>query len=300
MNKLAIVIPYYNPDFFEETLKSVAAQTDKRFKLYIGNDASPHDPLPLIQKYFPPRNYYYYDYKENLGGKNLALQWERILENVKEDWFQILGDDDVISENFVEEFYNNIEVIDSEKSNVVKYSQRWIDDTGAPISSYSNYPKTLTPIENWENKFINGDRSSLSEHIFRTISYQKYKFKELLLAWGSDDIAILEFSENKPIIFIPKASVEIRISNGNISGRSDNYNQKEIAMHYLEEFFITRYYKVLPKFYIVSKIQNQIKYAFQNSPTDLRINLFKIYLNLGEYKKIFLLPKLYYHLYSKK
>lgn len=297
---LAIVIPYYKIDFFEQTLKSVATQTDKRFTLYIGNDASKDDPVYLIQKHFPDGNYQYFDYKENLGGTNLAMQWERILENVKEEWFQILGDDDVISENFVEEFYNNIEVIDSEKSNVVKYSQRWIDDIGVPINSYSNYPKTLTPIENWENKFINGGRSSLSEHIFRTLSYQQFKFKKIPLAWGSDDIAILEFSENKSIIFIHEAFVDIRISNENISGRSDNSIQKEIAMHYLEEFFITKYYKVLPKSYIVSKIQNQIKYAFRNSPNDLRINLFKIYLNLGEYKKIFLLPKLYYYLYSKK
>jgi hypothetical protein len=37
---LAIVIPYYKIRFFEATLQSVAIQTDKRFKVYIGNDAS--------------------------------------------------------------------------------------------------------------------------------------------------------------------------------------------------------------------------------------------------------------------
>ena len=52
MNQLAIIIPYYKIDFFEETLQSVAAQTNKNFTLYIGNDASPNSPLPLIQKYF--------------------------------------------------------------------------------------------------------------------------------------------------------------------------------------------------------------------------------------------------------
>ena len=88
-NKLAIVIPYYKIDFFEEVLKSIASQTDKRFTLYIGNDASPDNPLQLIEKYFPEGNYHYFDYQENLGGKNLAMQWERILENVKEEWFQI-------------------------------------------------------------------------------------------------------------------------------------------------------------------------------------------------------------------
>lgn len=38
---LAIVIPYYKITFFEDTLESLAHQTDKRFKVYIGDDASP-------------------------------------------------------------------------------------------------------------------------------------------------------------------------------------------------------------------------------------------------------------------
>lgn len=40
---LAIVIPYYKLTFFEETLQSLANQSDKRFKVYIGDDASPED-----------------------------------------------------------------------------------------------------------------------------------------------------------------------------------------------------------------------------------------------------------------
>ena len=128
MNRLAIVIPYYKIDFFEETLQSVAAQSNRDFVLYIGNDASPDNPLPLIQKYLNSDEYQYFDYKDNLGGKNLALQWERILENVKEEWFQILGDDDVISENFVAEFYKNLPKIQSENISAIKFSHNIVDE----------------------------------------------------------------------------------------------------------------------------------------------------------------------------
>jgi hypothetical protein len=34
---LAIVIPYYKRTFFEETLQSLANQTDKRFQVFIGD-----------------------------------------------------------------------------------------------------------------------------------------------------------------------------------------------------------------------------------------------------------------------
>lgn len=37
---LAIIIPYYKFTFFEATLQSLANQTDQRFKVYIGDDAS--------------------------------------------------------------------------------------------------------------------------------------------------------------------------------------------------------------------------------------------------------------------
>ena len=45
---LAIVIPYYNIHFFDKTLFSLSCQTDKRFKVYIGNNNSPNDPMELI------------------------------------------------------------------------------------------------------------------------------------------------------------------------------------------------------------------------------------------------------------
>jgi glycosyltransferase involved in cell wall biosynthesis len=126
-HKLAIIIPYYKIDFFEETIKSVAKQSNKNFTLYIGNDASPNDPLPIIQKYFKSSDYHYFDYKKNIGGQNLALQWERILENVQEEWFQILGDDDMISKNFTE-FYKNLPLVEDKEISVIKFSHQWIDE----------------------------------------------------------------------------------------------------------------------------------------------------------------------------
>ena len=46
---LAIVIPYFKLTFFEATLQSLANQTDKRFKVYIGDDASPESPIFLLE-----------------------------------------------------------------------------------------------------------------------------------------------------------------------------------------------------------------------------------------------------------
>lgn len=229
---LAIVIPYYKIDFFEETLKSVAAQTDKRFTLYIGNDASPHDPLPLIQKYFPDGNYNYYDYKDNLGGKNLAMQWERILENVTEEWFQILGDDDMISGNFVEEFY--LKYDNFRDVNLIKSASIIIDENKEVLHSKSlNFLEGMYNIidfflEKQEGKI----NSSLSEHIFRNCSFQKVKFTKYPLAWHSDDFILLQIGIwNPEFYFLRNTLVTVKETTKSISGSKQHNTAKDEAKY---------------------------------------------------------------------
>lgn len=246
MNSLAIVIPYYKIDFFEETLKSVAAQTDKQFKLYIGNDASPYNPLPLIQKYFPDGNYHYFNYEENLGGKNLALQWERILENVTEPWFQILGDDDVVPADFVATFYNNLPVVDENKITCIKYAHKWIDEIGEIIIEFINENKVINSIDFFQKKYLNEVKSSLSENIFLYDMYKRYKFYKLPLAWGTDDLAILTFSNFGYIHYIPTTMVMVRISEKNISGRQDNLHEKDLAQNSLQQVVINNFINLFP------------------------------------------------------
>ena len=47
--KLAIVIPAYKAAFFERTLESIALQTDQRFRVYIGDDASDDALIPGLE-----------------------------------------------------------------------------------------------------------------------------------------------------------------------------------------------------------------------------------------------------------
>jgi len=46
---LVIVIPYFKRTFFEETLQSLAKQTDKRFVGYVGDDAGQKDCVALLK-----------------------------------------------------------------------------------------------------------------------------------------------------------------------------------------------------------------------------------------------------------
>ena len=113
---IAIVIPYYKFAFFEETLKSLANQTNKNFMVYIGDDASPEDPTSLLQNYKDKFEFIYYRFENNLGSKSLVKQWERCIAMTQgEEWIKILGDDDVIGNYVVESFYKNYEKISQKK-----------------------------------------------------------------------------------------------------------------------------------------------------------------------------------------
>lgn len=283
MPSLAIVIPYYKIDFFEETLASVAAQTDKRFTLYIGNDASPHDPLPLIRKYFPEGDYRYFDYKYNLGGQNLAMQWERILENVTEEWFQILGDDDMVSENFVAEFYLHLPQIESHHCKVIKYSRCIIDELGRRQTVPSQLDTLTDRINNWNKKWIYIQPSSLSEYTFNRQNFKTIGFRKFPLAWGSDDVAVFETADHYPILCINNAVVFVRMSNSNISGDETKINEKLVADHMVRSHMLLNYLPLLSWEYIDRSVKEEINYAYRHGINHLKINPLFIYFSKGKY-----------------
>ena len=259
MNKLAIVIPYYKIAFFEETLKSVFAQTDKRFTLYIGNDASSDDPKSLIKKYFPDGAFHYYNYEKNIGRQNLPMQWKRILDNVTEEWFQILGDDDLISDNFVEAFYAKLDKINRENSSVIRCPHIHINENGAILNDFSLEEKYSDPAILFQNINKRLISASLSENIFKYSEYLKVGFRNIPLAWGTDHLAIYEFSKNRPISFLQNSKVLVRVTDLSISGSKDNEKEKRSAKIKFYEIILKEHSKDLDSKFILDLTTGYLK-----------------------------------------
>lgn len=229
MDNLAIIIPYYKLIFFEETLASLAAQTDKRFKVYIGDDASPEDCSGLLEKYKGEFDFEYYRFQENQGSISLIKQWERCIAlSGDEDWMMILGDDDYLESNVVESFYKHFENFQN-KTNLVRFASKIFRQESNVFSETYAHPIWEKASDSYFRKFQFLTMSSLSEYIFKRESYAEFKFKDFPLAWYSDDMAWLEFSDNQKIYTINEAVVVFRFSNYNISGKGDNIVAKEEA-----------------------------------------------------------------------
>lgn len=230
MSILAIVIPYYKLSFFENTLQSLVNQTDLRFKVYIGDDASKQDCLFLLEKFKGKFDYDYHRFESNLGSISLVKQWERCLEMTqKEEWIMVLGDDDTIDENCVASFYVELEKVDQLKINVIRFASVVIDQNDVKLSKIHFHPKIEKSPDFLIRKLKGGTRSSLSEYIFRRSIVESVGFKDLPLAWHSDILAVMEFSNFDSIYTINCANVNFRISGLNITSRNDNLAQKNIA-----------------------------------------------------------------------
>lgn len=232
---LAIIIPYYKLTFFEQTLKSLQNQTDQRFKVYIFDDASPENPVFLLQKFKGKFDFTYHRFEKNLGGVSLVKQWQRCIDlSNEEKWLMILGDDDCLSSNVVEDFYKNLPEFEN-KTDLLRFATKTISEENQKISEKFEHQQLERACDFYYKRFIGLTRSSLSEHVFTRKSYLKHGFREYPLAWHSDDMAWIDFSENRYVYSINSSHVLIRLSKINITGKKDNFEFKDKA----EQLFFT-------------------------------------------------------------
>jgi glycosyltransferase involved in cell wall biosynthesis len=245
---LAIVIPYYKLTFFEETIGALANQTDKRFKVYIGDDASPENPTELLNKYRGQFDFVYHRFETNLGGISLTQQWERCIAlSANEEWVMILGDDDYLGNTVVEQFYIHLPDFVS-KTNVVRFASRTIVEAEKHKARICINPVWERATDSYYRKFQRITRSSLSEYVFLKTVYEKHGFHNYPLAWNSDDRAWLDFSENKPIYSINDGLVCVRLSNLNITGKQDNFGLKNASSLAFHKFLIQHKFKFFNKY----------------------------------------------------
>jgi hypothetical protein len=216
--ELAIVIPAYKIDFFEQTLASIANQTCKNFNLYIGIDNSPFDFETIIKKFSSKISINYYRFSDNLGSMDLVGQWTRCINLISnEKWIWLFSDDDVIGEKCVEIFYKELQT-ENNLYDIFHFDVKIINEKGMVIKSPRKYPKVITSIDLYKMKSLGKIDCFVVENIFSREIYDKYGgFKSLPLAWGSDLATWIEMSLDNGLITIKEDYVYWRQSNLNIT-----------------------------------------------------------------------------------
>lgn len=288
---LAVVIPFYKINFFEATLDSLANQTNKEFKVYIGDDASQDNPNSILEKYKNKFDFIYQRFEANLGGVSLVKQWERCLTMIQdEEWIMILGDDDVLATNVVASFYENIQVVENEEINVVRFATQIIDQNGEILSGVYKHPIRELATDFLIRKFKGGTRSSLSEYVFKKDKVITIKFKDFPLAWHSDLLAVLEFSKWKQIFTLNEAIVYFRLSELNITSKKDDSVIKNCATFQFYYYLLSNcrtQFSQATVYLLFDKIEKTLLDNKKNGKHWLQ--LFLLYFKFLQYKRLLML-----------
>lgn len=293
---LSIVIPLYKVRFFKHTLDSLVSQTNNNFKVYIGNDASPDDFTSLINEYKKLIDIEYRVFETNLGSISLVKQWERCIEMSKsEEWLMILGDDDKLEFNFVESFYKNLREVNTLKINVIRYASVKINETGDRLTEVYINSKIEKSTDFLMRRLKGETRSSLSEYIFRRSEYEKNGFKDFPLAWHSDLLAVLEFSNFNNVYTINNSLVYFRSSSFNISSMSNNLFEKNLASFKFYYYLIEKksdFFDSEQLNFIYSKLEK----SFLNNKKHIVFwnNFSKLYIKKFQFKRYVLFIASYF------
>jgi hypothetical protein len=218
MSELAIVIPAYKETYFDKTLNSLARQTDKRFTVYIGDDCSPFALQSIVEKYKEELTIRYTRFPDNIGSRNLVLQWNRCIALTgQEKWLCLFSDDDLMDENCVKYFYQTLNKKENE-FDVYRFNTITINQHDEIINQGIIGPEIESSMQMAYNLLNGGRGNSMPDHIFSRKIYNDcggFVFTEY--AQGADWATSILFSKEKGICVIPDAKVYWRYSGINIS-----------------------------------------------------------------------------------
>lgn len=94
---LDVVVPAWRGAYLRETLESLARQEDRRFRVLVGDDASPDDLASVCGAFADRMEIHHHRFPSNLGGSDLVAQWTRCVELGDSPWVWLFSDDDVAS-----------------------------------------------------------------------------------------------------------------------------------------------------------------------------------------------------------
>jgi glycosyltransferase involved in cell wall biosynthesis len=214
---LAIVMPAFKGQFLAKALDSLAAQTDRNFRVYIGDDCSPEDLEQICRRYETVLDLRYCRFEQNLGRISLADQWNRCVELSTEPWIWLFADDDIMERESVERFYR---VLDETRGayDVYRFNTLTIDGAGQVCKINRPHPEHESALEFAYHRLRGNRDSYASEYIFSRIIFDKCGgMVRYPLAWCADDASWIRFSAEKGIKTIGGTCIHWRRSGLNIT-----------------------------------------------------------------------------------
>lgn len=225
---LSIVIPAYRDTFLAETLASVARAADIDTEVVIGDDASPGAIGEIVEPFKSHLNLHYHRFESNLGAISLTQQWDRCIALSRGSWLLLLGDDDLIDENYVRAFRKTLTETRG-RFDLYRFDSRWIDAAGKVTRDGDTHPD----VEPWHRYVLSRFRGQSStftcDHVFSRAAYDRIGgFVDFPLAWCSDDATWVLIGLTAGIKKVTGAKASWRRSGENISSAIPAFESRKV------------------------------------------------------------------------
>jgi glycosyltransferase involved in cell wall biosynthesis len=228
--ELGIVIPAYKTKYLDAALASIAAQTNKNFKVYVCDDGSKEDIKSIANKYADQLDLQYHHFDENLGGINLVQHWNRSIALANEEWLWLFSDDDVLSPGCVQAFFDALQLTQS-RHNLYRFNIEMINGKDEVICVKEPHPTTETGYEFLKRRLQSKSLSAVVEYVFKKEVFDASNgFDDFPLAYCADDATWLKFASDLSIYTIQSQKIYWRASGINISSSGGFQIQKTEAL----------------------------------------------------------------------
>ncbi len=239
--QLAIVIPAYKTKYLDAALASIAAQTNKSFKVYICDDGSKEDIKSIANKYIDQLNIQYHRFDDNAGSYNLVKHWNRSVELANEEWIWLFSDDDIMSAGCVQAFFDALDITNKQHS-VYRFNIEMIDAEGNVICVKDPHPISESGYDFLLRRLQSKSLSAAVEYIFKKdVFVQNNGFVNFPLAYCSDDASWIEFAGDGFIYTIQSEKIYWRSSGINISSVRGLQDKKVDALLKFVTYILKKY-----------------------------------------------------------
>lgn len=268
--KFTIALPITKTQFLNDTLNSIASQTERDFEVIIRNngrdDKIKNEIKNICADWINKPFVKYYESVDQLG---MTQNFNTILEKAQGEFFTVLSDDDVMDSDFLKEF--NSLTTKYKDIHVFHCRVKRIDGKDNLIDFSELCPEWESQLDFIYQRLIGKRTLYLSDFVVNTKALKESGgFTYLPKGWGTDEVTWIKLSENG-IGFTPKVLLKYRRFLGNFSMSKENlqgrFKDIDIMHEIIDKTIIENCEKnigIYPKDYLLnlSKKRKQKQYDY--------------------------------------
>jgi glycosyltransferase involved in cell wall biosynthesis len=225
LQSLAIVIPAFRQTYLAETLASIAAQTDRRFHVYVADDGSPEPLEKIVAPFRSQFNLTYRRFDDNLAIPGLTRHWHRAIALSGEPWIWLFSDDDLMTPDCVAAIHRQL-ALAPEATSLLRFDVDFIDERSAFLHSEASFPPALSAKEYAFHLLAHPKQPCMIQNIVfpRSVYVAEHGFASTIGGYSTDSATWPRFARSGGVRRLPSGKVRFRYHGASVGARIAFYD----------------------------------------------------------------------------